>query len=608
MNKTVNINLAGIFFHIDEDAYLKLQRYLEAIKRSFTDSQGRAEIIADIETRIAELFSERLQSERQVIGNKEVDEVISIMGQPEDYLVDDEIFEDEPQAFSSNKSKANKKLFRDTDNSYIGGVSAGLAHYFGIDTIWIRLAWILLVVAGFGTGIIIYILLWILVPEAKTTAEKLMMTGEPVNISNIEKKIKDGFDSVSETVSDVAKNVSDSVSGAAKKVDIKKQGNKIKSSSRTFFDTLADVIMFFFKIIAKFIGLILILIGASTLIALIIGWFSLGAIDVIPGTDLVGIVNAGGTPVWLASVLAFLAVGIPFFFLFYLGLRILITNLKSIGKVAKLSLLGLWLFSIIGLTIITIKEVSEHAYNEHYIEKMSLENTVTDTLMVSFADNDIFKNPFYRSNDFKVATNHDGKKNIFSKDLRIQVKSTTDSLASIRIEKSADGRNYEKALDRAKNIEYSYTFNSHELILDPYFTTPISNKYCEQEVLITLYLPVGSVVKFTKNTESFLNYRTHSNNIVSSNQVNHYLTINNDTVICDTCETENDEEEDNDIEINIDMPQVKINDKGIEIKTGDKQILKIDENGINGNSENVRVKIDSTGINITSEEIEEENN
>ena len=145
MNKTVNINLAGIFFHIDEDAYLKLQRYLEAIKRSFTDSQGRSEIIADIEARIAELFNERVLLERQVIRVKEVDEVISIMGQPEDYLVDDEIFEDEPQQTYTRKKQDGRKLFRDTDNSYIGGVSAGLAHYFGIDAIWIRLAWILLV-------------------------------------------------------------------------------------------------------------------------------------------------------------------------------------------------------------------------------------------------------------------------------------------------------------------------------------------------------------------------------------------------------------------------------------------------------------------------------
>ncbi|WP_456437447.1 PspC domain-containing protein, partial [Psychroserpens sp.] len=210
MNKTVNINLAGIFFHIDEDAYLKLQRYLEAIKRSFTDSQGQSEIISDIENRIAELFSERVQNEKQVIRIKEVDDVITIMGQPEDYLVNDEIFEDEPkssyQRSSNSRSTSSKKFYRDTDNSYIGGVSSGLAHYFGIDPIWIRLIWIILIF-GAGTGVLLYILLWVLVPEAKTTSEKITMTGEPVNISNIEKKIKDGFDSVSQTVSDTVKNV-----------------------------------------------------------------------------------------------------------------------------------------------------------------------------------------------------------------------------------------------------------------------------------------------------------------------------------------------------------------------------------------------------------------
>ncbi|EPR74352.1 hypothetical protein ADIWIN_0694 [Winogradskyella psychrotolerans RS-3] len=189
MNKTVNINLAGTFFHIDEDAYLKLSRYLEAIKRSFTDSQGRSEIIADIEARIAELFAERIQNEKQVVGVKLVDEVITIMGQPEDYLVDDEIFEDEPKQQYKQKSGSTRRLFRDTDNSYVGGVSAGLGHYFGIDALWIRLLWVILMF-GAGTGFLLYILLWALIPEAKTTAEKLTMTGDAVNISNIEKKLK----------------------------------------------------------------------------------------------------------------------------------------------------------------------------------------------------------------------------------------------------------------------------------------------------------------------------------------------------------------------------------------------------------------------------------
>ena len=127
MNKTVNINLAGLFFHIDENAYAKLQRYLDAIKRSFTDAQGREEIIQDIEARIAELFSERVKNERQVIGISEVEEVINIMGQPEDYRIDEELFEDEPaQKTYSSTTSSSKKLYRDTDTSWIGGVCTGL--------------------------------------------------------------------------------------------------------------------------------------------------------------------------------------------------------------------------------------------------------------------------------------------------------------------------------------------------------------------------------------------------------------------------------------------------------------------------------------------------
>ncbi|MFA9195353.1 hypothetical protein AAGV33_13140 [Flavobacterium sp. FBOR7N2.3] len=90
MNKTVNINLGGMFFHIDEDAYQKLSRYFDAIKRSLTNSSGQDEIIKDIEMRIAELLNEKQKSEKHVVGLKDVDEVISIMGQPEDYIIEDE--------------------------------------------------------------------------------------------------------------------------------------------------------------------------------------------------------------------------------------------------------------------------------------------------------------------------------------------------------------------------------------------------------------------------------------------------------------------------------------------------------------------------------------
>ncbi|GAA4957629.1 PspC domain-containing protein [Algibacter aquimarinus] len=603
MNKTVNINLAGIFFHIDEDAYLKLQRYLEAIKRSFTDSQGRSEIIADIEARISELFSERVQNDKQVIRLKEVDEVISIMGQPEDYLVDDEIFEDEPQHTYKRKSSPSRKLFRDTDNSYIGGVSSGLAHYFGIDTIWIRLAWILLVF-GAGTGILLYILLWILVPEANTTAEKIMMTGEPVNISNIEKKIKDGFENVSDTVTDVAKNVGDSVSGAAKnvtdaakKVDFQKQGNKIKSSSKTFFDTIGEIFMFFFKVFAKFIGVLLLIIGASTLIGLIVGLFSIGVADIIhiPWLDTAEIVNSGNTPIWLASLLTFFLVGIPFFFLFYLGLKILINNLKSIGNVAKFTLLGLWLMSIIGLIIIGVREASEHAYNENYIEKTELPIIANDTLNIKMVNNDNYRSNFYRHNGFKLAHDDQGNKILYSSDIDIIIKSTTDSVATIAIDKSADGRNYDKAIERSKNINYNYELKNNTLFLDSYLTTDPENKFSDQEVDVILYLPENTILNLNNNTESYLYYRKYTGNIVSRNDTNHYLKVLEDDTECLDCPLEEEDE----FDVTVNTPGLKIDDNGVEIKSEDNS-LKISKKTLKAKTDDIKVKIDSSGIDIQS--------
>ena len=186
MNKTVNLNLAGTFFHIDEDAFGKLSRYLDAIRRSFSDLNGQDEIIKDIEARISELFSEKINDISQVITIRKLDEVIAVMGQPEDYMIDEEIFDDPSP---DEKSKAfNKQLFRDADDKFIAGVSSGLGHYFDVDTIWIRLAWIAMVLLGFGAPVLVYIVLWVLIPEALTTSEKLKMNRKPVNISNIEKK------------------------------------------------------------------------------------------------------------------------------------------------------------------------------------------------------------------------------------------------------------------------------------------------------------------------------------------------------------------------------------------------------------------------------------
>ena len=221
MNKTININLGGYFFHIDETAYQKLRRYLDAISKSLSDDpQGKNEIIADIEARISELLSEKITDARQVVNEQDISNIIKIMGEPEDYEENETGYADNSSSYQRKKT-SNRKLYRDGDDKFLGGVAAGVGHYLGIDAIWLRLLLIALFFSA-GFGFLIYIILWVLLPEATTTAEKLEMEGEHVTIDNIEKKIREEFSAIKETLEDGANNVKKKVADGFQKM-VRKQ-------------------------------------------------------------------------------------------------------------------------------------------------------------------------------------------------------------------------------------------------------------------------------------------------------------------------------------------------------------------------------------------------
>ncbi|MCB7479886.1 PspC domain-containing protein [Christiangramia sediminis] len=587
MNKTVNINLAGIFFHIDEDAYARLQRYLEAIKHSFSNTQGRDEIISDIEARIAELFSEKRKDDRQVISIKEVEEVITIMGQPEDYMVDEEIFDDEPSKAKSTKT-VGKQLFRDTENGYVGGVSSGLGHYLGIETIWVRLLWILLTIFSSGAFILIYIAFWIFVPEAKTTADKLAMRGEEVTVSNIEKKIREGFHDVSESV---------------KNVDYGKYGKKASAGASSAATTLGDIIRFCLKLFVKFIGILLLLIAGSTLIGLFVGLFAVGTFGIIeaPWTDYIDMVNSGA-PIWVISLLAFFAIGIPFFFLFVLGLKILVKNLKSIGRIALLTLLGLWLISIIGLTVIGVSQATNRAFDGETATTEKLNITPQDTLFLKMRSNPEYSSSIHRSSDFRVKYDENNNRILYGRDIRLIVKSTKDSVGSIKIEKYAEGKNFRDAKERAENINYSTSFVGNELLLDAYLTSDSKFGYRDQEVQVTLFLPEGTTLYADENTYSFHSNQDYYGDILENGQEGHFLKIVDGETICEDCPADTWDSEDNtwneegteDWDTSDDF-NGRINVNGEEMN------IRINDEGIEVNDQKVnRVKIDSTGIEINN--------
>ena len=480
MNKTVNINLGGMFFHIDEDAFQKLTRYFDAIKRSLSNSSGHDEIIKDIEMRVSELLNEKQKSDKHVVGLKDVDEVIAVMGQPEDYIIEDD--KTNEHSYRSSTTTSTKKLYRDRDKGMVGGVSSGLGYYFGIDAVWFRLFFVLLVLAGFGAGFLAYIILWIVTPEASTTSEKLEMTGEPVTISNIEKKVREEFENVSEKI---------------KNADYDKYGNQIKTGANKIGNSFGDFIISVFKIFAKFLGILLILSGLTVLFFLLIGIFTLGS-GVFIDFPWQGFIEAGNFtdyPIWAFGLLMFFAAGIPFFFLALLGFKLLSPNMKSIGNVGKYTLLALWLIAVSLAISIGIKQASAFAVDGRVVQKETFNLNPKDTLFIKFKHNDYFAKNVNDHNGFQVTQDSTGMDVIYSNEVSFKIEKTDEKLPYIQIEKEAKGKSLSEAKKRAEKIKYRYTIIGNQLIFDNYLVTDLKNKYRDQEIEITLYLPKGTLIK-----------------------------------------------------------------------------------------------------------------
>lgn len=333
MKKTLTVNLGGTVFHIDEDAYQLLDKYLTNLRLHFSKEEGSDEIMNDFELRISELFNERIRLGYEVITIEHVEEVIKRMGKPEELFENDDFQEENETSNSSNKENEYKKrLMRDPDNKLLGGVAGGIAAYMGWDTTAVRLAMILLLFIPYAPIIIIYIILWLIMPMAQTAADKLIMRGESVTLENIGKTVTDGFEKVSN-------NVNDYISS---------------DKPRTFLQKLADlfvnVVGFILKFLVILIGILLLpplLLVAFILVVITFALFTGGTsmlYELSPfGTDLLA-----GAPTYLVMmgcIGVFLLIGIPIFSIVY-TICIQLFKVKPLPTTAKWTLFILWILSI----------------------------------------------------------------------------------------------------------------------------------------------------------------------------------------------------------------------------------------------------------------------
>jgi len=211
MKTTVNVNLGGQPFIMDEDAFQHLSKYLKLLKVHFEKTEGSTEILADIESRMAELISSELNG-RSIATLEDVSKAISVMGTPED-LGAEEDWEEVTQQQESNEKKqktgnykTGKRFFRDPDNAIISGTCSGLAAYFGIsDPLWVRIAFVILLFA-YGSTLIVYIVLWAITPEARSAKERLLMHGERIDVDAISKKVREEFEKMEKQINDISDN------------------------------------------------------------------------------------------------------------------------------------------------------------------------------------------------------------------------------------------------------------------------------------------------------------------------------------------------------------------------------------------------------------------
>ena len=489
MNKTISINIGGFVFNIEENAYQKLYHYLQAIKKNFGDTDEREEIMNDIESRIAELFQEKIGPNKEVVTEKDVDHVVEIMGKPEDYATGD-FSEDqkksEQQTNDSNyRNASEKRLFRDTENASLGGVASGLAHYFNLDVTLVRILFILLTILG-GSGILIYIILLIAVPEAKSTTDKFQMRGEAINLDNI----KEHFNKLKNDIKENTK------SGRFKKGFNQTVDKGVRMGSS------------FVKAFSKIIGLSLIIGGCFALLLLTVLLFDDSGFLPLVGTentetlptflDIIYPSSTSSSFVFLSIILVIL---IPIISIIVSGIKILFKIQKSFKTVA-ISSSVIWFVSI-GILAITGINLGMEFKNETSIEYIVPYNSTNDILLVDVSNDDKFSNHIAYCdvwNQSELVKVEDEKIFLGYPELIVTEKEDSSGF-EILLHKQSNGKTTKSAIDKAEHINYVLKISDNKLTLPPYFTVPKSDKLRNQRIIIEIKVPLGKKIKFGKNID-----------------------------------------------------------------------------------------------------------
>jgi len=357
MNKIIKINLAGQAVSIDEQAYDSLSQYMRSLERYFINTESGKEILEDIEARIAELFFATLRS-NDFISEIHVQEAITLMGTAQDMGAEDN---DESQDSQAYKDPKRKKLFRDKEDAIFGGVCSGIGAYYGLDTIAVRIMFILLVMLA-GAPIVAYIILWAIIPAAITAQDRYRMHGDASTISDIANNIR-------EEATNVSSNLRNGASKWSKNI---KKNSTLKRGTQTLTNVIVEILTLVAKLFAVFLIIMLVMLCI---------YFPLVILSSASGT-FSGYINGSGfsaslfldPPVlnWLYCVSLISLCLIPLGIAIYTLLKFVFNWTTSIHLKGFFIAWLLSLVVLIGVSIYAIRD--SHLKFRDFIEQMDVDN------------------------------------------------------------------------------------------------------------------------------------------------------------------------------------------------------------------------------------------
>jgi phage shock protein PspC (stress-responsive transcriptional regulator) len=500
MDKTIKINLAGILFQIDEEAYRILRDYLQAIDIRFRHVPAGNETIEDIESRIAEIFQSQ-QNLAGVISKENVESMIGIIGKPEDF----EETENQSESYMTYHQK--RHLYRNPDDSIISGVCGGIGAYLSKDPVLFRILFILFALL-FGIGFFVYIALWIALPYAKTDSQKRELHGDISHLAHSNFSGQKGYTDGNANVNAGGNYPKSSVGGAFNEI----------------FRAIWRVCYIVIRIILIVLGVSLVLTGFLTILCIVMvfvfkypGTYSTGVFDmhIVYLPDFLNfIVNPKITP-WIIA-LSLIVIILPMLALIYWGVK-LIFFFKARDGVFTLTGFILWILAITALAIILFNEgVSFTSSARYSIQKVFSHSP--DTLYVKtekkISDLKFDKQLFLGQERYAVFMNEE-KNELYIRPY-LNVNSFYGNDSKVEIRKNSSGRNKVAAARRAEDLVYNFRIDRDTLFLDEYFTISSGRRWSADYIGIELLVQKGTVLKLDSCSELLLNQGSgHRYNIVS---------------------------------------------------------------------------------------------